>query len=87
MQQKEHFSSTFLLFLLNKFDVLTCKFKVYSCYFVTFIYCNMIANVAIFITLHNVRNLGSFGSVLPKCVSEPKQKYSAESLNRKKSNQ
>lgn len=47
----------------------------------------MIAYVAILITLHNFCNSDSFGSLLPKGVSEPKQKYSAASLNRKKCNQ
>lgn len=39
------------------------------------------------ILIFNVRNLGSFGSVLSKCAIEPKQKYRAGSQNKKKNNE
>lgn len=39
-------------FLLNIFDIMLCKFKVYTL-FDSVIYCNMIAFVAVFVTLHN----------------------------------
>lgn len=48
------FSKSILKFLLNKFDVEHCvSLRYIACYFNAFTYCNMIADVVVFIMLHN----------------------------------